>query len=69
VSQDINGQAPRALSAVNTGAKTQPATTPAADARIAQNQLSKALSAHDTDFDDIIGVEVLGQAAINLSAK
>jgi hypothetical protein len=69
VSQNINGQASRALSAVNTGAKTQPNTTPAADARIAQNQLSQALSAHDTDLDDIIGVEVPGQAARNLSAK
>ena len=69
MSQDINGQAPSALSAVNTSAKTQPNTTPTADARIAQNQLSQALSAHDTDLDGIIGVEVPGQAARNLSAK
>jgi hypothetical protein len=69
VSQDINGQAPSALSAVNTGAKTQPTTTPAADARIAQNQLSKALSAVDTSLDEFVEVDAPGQAARGLSAS
>jgi hypothetical protein len=69
VNQDISGQAPSSLSAVNTGAKTQPTTTPAEDARIAQNQLAKALSVNNTDAENLIEVDAPGQANRNLSAK